>query len=216
MWPVPDRVGDCSPAGLDNPFCHCRGIACASLAIASITSRRLLIGRRYIVASACSRRRACCASTAARRCPAIARRPVLVHSRSRSDGIAVQLLGAGISVRLAVLQRGIVYFDDHVTNYLAVSTARRSSTGTWAGGLTLTSVSMTASASPSSRLPAPDVRSRSAIRTATAGCCRRSQRGCPAGSTQPKRHSHRRADLANALRCVGCDRRGWSLATFQW
>ncbi len=36
---------------------------------------------------------------------------------------------------------------------------------------------------------------RSATRTATAGCCRRSRRGCPAASTPPRRRSPRRATL---------------------
>ena len=44
------------------------------------------------------------------------------------------------------------------------------------------------------------LRRRSAIRTATAGCCRRSRRGCPAGSTRPRRRSRPASDLASALR----------------
>ena len=41
---------------------------------------------------------------------------------------------------------------------------------------------------------------RSVTRTATAGCCRRSRRGCPAASTPRRRPSHPRTDLASALR----------------
>ena len=41
---------------------------------------------------------------------------------------------------------------------------------------------------------------RSAIRTATAGCSRRSRRGCPAGSTRPRRTFGSASDLAQALR----------------
>ena len=49
-----------------------------------------------------------------------------------------------------------------------------------------------ASAGPRPTTPATAPSPRSATRTATAGCCRRSRRGCPAGSTPPRRHSHRR------------------------
>ena len=53
--------------------------------------------------------------------------------------------------------------------------------------------------------PAPDTPAtapspRSATRTATAGCCRRSRPGCPAGSTPPRRRSPRRATWRSALR----------------
>ena len=53
--------------------------------------------------------------------------------------------------------------------------------------------------------PAPERRSygrscRSATRTATAGCCRRSRRGCPDGSTRARCRSAPRGDLAGAFR----------------
>ena len=49
------------------------------------------------------------------------------------------------------------------------------------------------SAVPLPITPATVPSPRSAIRTATAGCCRRSRPGCPAGSTRPRRRSGRRA-----------------------
>ena len=48
-----------------------------------------------------------------------------------------------------------------------------------------------ASAGPRPTTPATAPSPRSATRTATAGCCRRSRRGCPAASTPPRRRSHR-------------------------
>ena len=49
-----------------------------------------------------------------------------------------------------------------------------------------------ASAGPRRSTPATARSPRSATRTATAGCCRRSPRGCPAGSTPTRRRSPRR------------------------
>ena len=48
--------------------------------------------------------------------------------------------------------------------------------------------------------PATALSPRSATRTATPGCCRRSRPGCPAGSTPPRRRSPPSADLAAAMR----------------
>ena len=48
------------------------------------------------------------------------------------------------------------------------------------------------SAGPRPITPATAPSPRSATRTATAGCCRRSRHGCPAGSTPLRRHSHPR------------------------
>ena len=47
--------------------------------------------------------------------------------------------------------------------------------------------------------PATAPSPRSATRTATAGCCRRSRRGCPAASTPPRRRSRSASDLASAF-----------------
>jgi hypothetical protein len=52
--------------------------------------------------------------TAARGCPAIARRPVLHHARSGAGSVAVQVLSAGIAVELSVLQGRVVHLDDGI------------------------------------------------------------------------------------------------------
>ena len=60
------------------------------------------------------RTRAASPAAAAGRRPSVARRTVLDHARVGADRVAAQVLRAGVPVVLAVLQRGVVHFDDRV------------------------------------------------------------------------------------------------------
>ena len=75
---------------------------------------------------------------------------------------------------------------------VAVSTSARCSTP---GSPALSSSPTARAAASADRRPITPAMAhspRSATRTATAGCCRRSRRGCPAGSTRLRLHSHPR------------------------
>jgi predicted enzyme related to lactoylglutathione lyase len=79
--------------------------------------------------------------------------------------------------------------DELLRRGIEISEVFHDAGGVYAG----TSPTFLGGAASAVRIPsiaATDRSHRSVIRTATAGCFRRSRRGCPAGSTPLRRHSH--------------------------